>query len=433
MTLILRHKTYHLKRRVPVRFHTVEGRKVIWISLGTDSEKEAEARAISAWREMLEGWEARLAGDTGDAEQRFEAARRIAQRKGFRYISMEKVLKLPTEEFLQRVEATQDKTGRVNMTDAAALLGAVNPPEITVTGALACFWDLADDRTIGKSEDQVRRWRNPRIKAVKNFVSVVGDIPIADITADHMLDFREWWGERIKSEGLTPNSANKDFTHLGNILKTVNDMKRLGLSLPMAGFSFKGGKSKKRVRAPFSREWIETKLLAPGALDGLDAASRLVFLMVVNTGARPSEIAGLLPHHVDLDNEIPKITIAPEGRALKNENSDRKIPLAGVSLDAAREAVERAEMAGFEQLFPEYFGKDRISYVVNRYLRENKLLEGENTTFYSLRHSFEDRMIEVGILDRVRRDLFGHALQEERYGSGGGDEVRYNAVRAVAL
>ena len=64
---------------------------------------------------------------------------------------------------------------------------------------------------IGKSEDQIRRWRNPRIKAVRNFVSVIGNKPIAAITRDDMLDFRQHWLERIEAGEVTP------------ILDTAND------------------------------------------------------------------------------------------------------------------------------------------------------------------------------------------------------------------
>jgi hypothetical protein len=47
---------------------------------------------------------------------------------------------------------------------------------------------LAKEKTLGKSEDQLRRWEAPRNKAIKNFVAVVGNKEIANITRDDMLD-----------------------------------------------------------------------------------------------------------------------------------------------------------------------------------------------------------------------------------------------------
>ena len=43
-----------------------------------------------------------------------------------------------------------------------------------------------------KSENQVRKWKNPRIKAVRNFSKLIErDIPIEDITREMALDFRD--------------------------------------------------------------------------------------------------------------------------------------------------------------------------------------------------------------------------------------------------
>ncbi len=100
-------------------------------------------------------------------------------------------------------------------------------PAITVANALELYWELAKDKTFGKSEDQLRRWRNPRIKAIRNLIDVIGDKPIDQITRDDMLDFRQYWLEKIEGEGLTLNSANKNLIHLDGrsifytVLKTV--------------------------------------------------------------------------------------------------------------------------------------------------------------------------------------------------------------------
>lgn len=76
-------KTLHLRRRVPKRFATIEPRELVSQSRHTDSEQLAKLKADAAWAELIEGWEARLAGDTDDAERRFEAALELAERRGF--------------------------------------------------------------------------------------------------------------------------------------------------------------------------------------------------------------------------------------------------------------------------------------------------------------------------------------------------------------
>jgi integrase len=100
------------------------------------------------------------------------------------------------------------------------------------------------------------------------------------------------------------------------------------------------------------------------------------------------------------------------------------IPLAGVSLDAFRQCPNG---------FPRYSEHPALSATVNKYLRENGLMETPGHTLYSLRHSFEDRMLAAGVDDRIRRDLFGHRLTRERYGQGASLEHLQAVVQSVAL
>ncbi|MCE8433955.1 hypothetical protein LZ186_21395, partial [Rhodovulum sulfidophilum] len=104
------------------------------------------------------------------------------------------------------------------------------------------------------AKPQSRKAAKPQSrKAAKNFITLIGDKPISAISGDDMLAFRGWWLDRIDDEGLSANSANKDLIHLGDILKTVNKKKRLGLVLPLSDLSLKEGKA--RPRLPFSSTW----------------------------------------------------------------------------------------------------------------------------------------------------------------------------------
>ena len=201
MTIMKRGSTYHLRKRVPRRYQDVEERKSVWVSLHTDSLTVAKQKADAAWQHIVEGWEARLAGDTSDAEKRFEAAKNLAAVRGFRYLPAPRVAELPREDLLARIEAVPErKDGEPDMRETAALMGGVSTPPLTVTRALELYWGLVADKTLGKSPDQLRRWENPRKKAVANFVDVVGDKAIGDITGDDMLEFRDWWFDRMRDE-----------------------------------------------------------------------------------------------------------------------------------------------------------------------------------------------------------------------------------------
>jgi integrase len=109
---------------------------------------------------------------------------------------------------------------------------------------------------------------------------------------------------------------------------------------------------------------------------------------------------------------------------LKSAYARRVIPLCGVSL----EAFETCSGG-----FPRYRDKPGLSATVNKYFKENGLLETPEHSLYGLRHSFEDRMLEAGIDDRIRRDLFGHRLTRERYGKGASLEMLRELVQKLAL
>ena len=406
MTIMRRGKGLSLRKRVPQRYRSVEPRTEIWLSLHTDSETIAHQKAPLVWHEQIEAWEAKLAGDTEEAEARHAAARRLAEVRGYRYLSADKVASLPRGALLERVEEVARRGA--DPVEAAALLGGEAEPPITVSRALELYWGFARDQVLNKSPDQLRRWRNPRIKAINTFKEVIGDKPLAQITRDDMLAFREFWLNRIEAEGVTPNSANKDLTHLGSVLRSVVEKKKLAVVLPLGGLSLKEGE--KAQRLPFSDSWIRDRLLAPGALDGMNAQERCILQVVINTGMRPSEVAALRPAEIVLQAKVPHLSLQPLGRELKSAAARRVMPLLGIALEAMRQ---------FPEGFPRYRENSAsLSAAMNKYLRGNGLMETTRHTIYSLRHAFEDRMLAARIDERIRCDLMGHSLGRERYGLG---------------
>ena len=412
----MRGNTYHLRRHVPSRFAAIDGRRVVSISLKTDSLSEAKKRAVTVWDDMLAQWETALLAGNPVQRGSYRAAVSSATRLGLVYMPTPQVAELSIAELLNRLRLAANKDQTADFAKGSVTLGGIDDPGIKVSEALEEFWRITIDQTRGKTEDQVRRWKNPRIKAIGNFIAVVGDKRLDQITRQDASKFRDWWNARIDKEGLSSNSAQKDFTHVAHTLKTVKEAQGLTAELPLGKLKIKD--TPKAERAPFSDDWIKDKILAVGALDGLNIEARTILLICINTGARPSEIAGLMRSHIHLNAAVPHIEIKPEGRELKNDSSKREIPLLGASLDAAMAWLKTPSKSA--QAFPGYFGKDKLSATVNKFMRDNKLMESEAHTLYSLRHAFEDRCLRAGIDERVRRDLMGHALGRQRYGKGGG-------------
>jgi len=424
MAILMRNTTLYLRRAVPKRYRGIEPRAEVWLSLRTDSPKLAGDRAVTVWIDMLARWDAIMAGDTSEAEGKYLAALDVAKTHGFRFMPTAAIAALPVGKILDRVEVANARTGEIDPKLIPGILGTAKKPEITLSRALDIYWEVAAEKADGKSMDQVRRWKNPRIKAFKNLIDVIGDVPLSEIDADRFLDFRDWWRRKLATKGLTRNSANKDFTHICSTLKEVVTMKRLGLTLPFDSLKAFSESAEKGIRLPFSETWIRDKLLAPRALDGLNLEARCLLLGIINTGYRPSEAQDLLPPHIRLDADVPHISIEPVNRTLKNDTSKRIIPLVGVSLEAFR-----ACPGGF----PRYAGKAGLSGTVNKFLRENGLAETPEHTFYGLRHSFEDRLLDRDVDERIRRDLMGHALGRQRYGKGASLEKLAAQIQLIAF
>ena len=121
----MRGKTWHLRRRVPARYASIEQRSEVWVSLKTDSHKQAVKKAPAVWDSLVAGWEAQLAGRSEDGLVALEAARSIARSYGLEYKPIQDVVDLPLKDLLARIEVLQRRDGTVNANAAPAVLGAV--------------------------------------------------------------------------------------------------------------------------------------------------------------------------------------------------------------------------------------------------------------------------------------------------------------------
>jgi hypothetical protein len=160
---------------------------------------------------------------------RYDEARRRARSLGFEYIENAQLLMLPPEERLDRLETLVARGASNDSVARAALLGTVKRPAFPLSKLFEEYEAMTKDEVKDFSRNQLRVWRNSRIRAVENFVSVVADKPVNEVTVDDALDYTEWWRDRVISDDVAVKSANKDIGQLSRMLKDVSIRRRLNI------------------------------------------------------------------------------------------------------------------------------------------------------------------------------------------------------------
>lgn len=421
--------TWTLRFWVPDRFRAVEPRKELFVSMKTQDWGEAQAAALAVQQELMASLNARLLGiEQPGGREHYERVRDLALARGYAYKPAAELAAGPLEDLLGRIEGLMRRDPEARDGAAVeAVLGGVAEPGLLLSGLFEEFERISGDRTRGKTDHQLRTWKNSRRRAVRNLIQVVGDKPIDAITPADAVAFRIWWIDRIADDSdkaSAPGTANKDMAYLGAMLAEVCRAQGKANTRPFTGMRLKKTGSEKDI-LPFEREWIREHLLCDNPIPTLTPEARDVLLVMINTGCRPSEIIGLMPGDIVLNAPIPYIDINSKHRSLKTEASEREVPLWGVSLEA---------MKRWPQGFPTYRGKGAgWSNTVNQHLRRNGLLPTERHRAYSLRHSFEDRMTDAEIVDRVAADMMGHSISRERYGKGPTLEKKLEVIRRIAV
>lgn len=315
-----------------------------------------------------------------------------------------------------------------------AVLGGEQAPKVRVSKAFEVYCnEIVADEIAGKSAAQRKQWEKVKRRAVNSFITVVDDKPMIDITRDDARAFHKHWLEKVAPKAGGPRkSASLGNRMIGN-MRVLYDAYFAHLDEPDRQNPFNGlsfAEKFKRSRPPFPLEWVKTKVMRPGALAAMNDEARAVVLILIETGARPSEICNLTEPFIKLDASVPHILIEPrldpdDPREIKTTTSVRAVPLIGMAL---------AAMTKFPKGFPRYKNKEAsMSGALNKFFRENDLFPTPSHKIYSFRHTFEDRLKEAHVDDELRRLLMGHAIDRPKYGSGGSLEWRQAELRKIEL
>jgi integrase len=411
--LLNRDGIWHFSRRVPGSLAGLDTRKFVRqstkIRVADDPRGSRAQRVADRINADLEAyWKALLDGQSKDAQARYDAARVRARGYGFDYLRDDELAQRPLEELVDRALKHAEQPPEHEEGAADALFGKVPEPKLMLSELFTEYESLMKAANKDLSPDQQRKWANPKKRALANFLGVVGDRPLADVTRSQAMDFRAWWETRVLSEGIETATANKDIGHLNTMMKAVERARRIGLGPIFSEMRIRGETYGQRTA--FLPAYVQDVLLADGALDMLNPEARRVLYLIAETGLRLSEACNLTAARIHLKAEVPYVEVKPDGRRMKTEQSEREIPLVGVALMAMQ-----LQPNGF----PRYRDKAAsLSALINDVLKGNGLLPSEGHTIYSLRHTFEDRLSKVEAPEKMIATLMGHKFHRPRYGLG---------------
>ena len=447
--LFLRDQRWHYQRNVPKKFRHIEPRTRVRIALHTNSLQEALQRRDAMVEAENAYWTAltiealELGGVSQSTskvqEHHYKAATARALSFGYAYKTAQQLLTdTRVDDVMERVDvlAGQYEVGKEipPKMEAKALLGGVSHPysqELNISAVFQLYIDkIAFDAQLNKSPAQRKSWEKAKRTSVNYFTEEIGDIEIGDLNREHALNYRNWWANRIKlgddsGERPTPYTANR---HIGNMRTLYREYYTYcgqeDRPNPFRKLSFKEDRNSKSKRAPFETDWVRERFLVPGLFDTVNAEARHILLALIETGARPSEICNLTPDNIRLDVPVPYLAIrGKSNREVKADDSNRDIPLIGISLEAVK-----ANPRGF----PRYFDKETaLSAILMKNLKARNLLPTKSHTVYSLRHSFEKRMLEANLDYGLRCKLMGHKNTRPEYGDGGSLEYRRTELMKI--
>lgn len=144
---------------------------------------------------------------------------------------------------------------------------------------------------------------------------------------------------------------------------------------------------------------------------------RLLWRLLVGTGCRVSEVAGLRLADAQLEGPTPHIRVRwNEDRGVKTKTSIRSVPLCGDAFAAVKEAVAAAGKG--PALFPRYGGPTggtNASAALMKHI--NAVTANPKHVAHSLRHNMADWLRLSGSSVRAEKLILGHSL------GGVGDRV----------
>ena len=246
-------------------------------------------------------------------------------------------------------------------------------------------------------------------------IECLGNRSIDQYTSKDATVLREW----LINKGLSNSSLQRVFSGIKAVINFVTLEHGLECQNAFAKVYLPSNTDAKKRHAinPSNMANIKAECLS------LDDDIRWLVAIIFDSGMRLSEAAGLMIDDLKVEDVIPYIDLKPHPhRRLKTASSERKIPLVGMSLWAAKRLKQHSTDL---YCFPRYTNSERCnsnsaSAAINKWI---KTVGGSNDVIHGLRHSFRDRLRGVEAPTDMIDQLGGWALKSVGQGYGDGYDV----------
>ena len=265
-----------------------------------------------------------------------------------------------------------------------------------------------------KGKGRPKTFRVAAERSCNYLIGLCGNKPLSDYTRQDALQFRDW----LIARGLTGSSITRNFSYLKAVINFALSEYALDVRNPFIGV-YHDRSAGVLVRKPIPIDDIRN---IQWECHAIDDDMRWLIALISDTGMRLAEGAGLLKQDfIGLDTDLPYVCITKHPwRNLKTASSERKIPLVGEALWAAKRIVETDNSSDFA--FPRYnrgsaTAANSASAALNKWLKQ---YVPDGCTMHSFRHSMRDRLRAVQCPSDITDQIGGWTTDGvgQGYGSG---------------
>lgn len=404
--LQLRGNTYQFRIRVPQHLAQHYGKPDIRKSLGTSDLKEATRKAEELARKYQAEFKLLSEGKPITPQDVATAGRMVAEQYGNFGDFLDNVINPAREQFAAGDEETYTEAHpsdylKPEQLQAWQLLA--NPNAFRLSDALKLYL-----KTHQKGAEEAFVTRATR--DWESLITLTGDVPFDKLSRTHAREFVD----HLTAKGNKTGTIRRTLNTIGAIVKNTLAELELSKTDPFKSIKIQGeGRDREKATAATVDQLQD---IARTLQADTSSGTALIALIQMELGSRIGEVSGLGIDDVYLDAEIPHVHFRHRPwRSLKNDWSERRVPVVGVALDALRHAVKlpRAGLGLFEA-YAKPRGNDSASAAVN------KRLEKWGITSHSFRHAMKDRLREAGCTSDIRDAIQGHSKGNvaETYGQG---------------